>query len=238
MIIALSIFSCKNDKPVVLPQPIAPALFYMHLHTMVDTNEANLGDTLMNADGRKMILTVAQLYISGIKFIRTDASVSSFANTYLHKIVDSEEYYIGTIPAGNYNDISFSIGIDSAMNHKIPSGYLASHAPMQFGTTAQGYIFVNVQGFIDTSASKKGSPTCPFSYKIGSDALLKSVKLPVHTIYSATPGGMVISHLMIDYGMIVKGLNLKTENTCATYDNPTLAAKIANNIPLMFKYEY
>ena len=245
-IILMSHCSCKKSDTPATPTTTgnSQGTLWVHLHTDIDTNEVELGDTARNSDGRKMVLTMAQMYVSGINMVNTNGtSVSVPAN--ILKTVDSEAYQVGPIATGGYSYITFNVGLDQTTNATNPSSYsagspLAAHTPpMWFGSTSQGYIFVNVSGYIDTSAGKNGKANYPFSYKIGSNSLLQSVKMPAHTpIFSVTSGGITFVHLIIDYGKIVKGLNLKTENMTDTYTtNPSLAAKVAANIPGMFTYE-
>ncbi len=237
----------KNDNPTTptttsTTSNNSTGTLYFHLHTNIDTNEVGLGDTAKTADGRKMVLSMAQLYASGFRIYKSDGSFYT-VNTTVLKTADSEVYMIGTVPAGNYATAGFNVGVDSATNATSPTSYpagtpLAAHTPpMWFSSTAQGYIFVNVSGFIDTSASKNGKANFPFSYKIGSNALLQSVKLPVEA-FTISPTGVWFVHVTIDYSLILKGLNMATENKTDTYTtNPSLAKKVAANIPGMFRYE-
>ena len=242
--IAILLFfsACKKKETSPSPPPPTPTgHIFFHLHTNVDTFEAGYGDTVARADKRQMVLSLAQLYLSGITLIKSDNSTVPLSNVYVLKTVDKEQYLLGDASAGNYVSVSFNVGIDATANHKDPNSQTDTslkpkNPSMWFGNTSQGYIFVNVAGKIDTSAAKDGSKFAPFKFQVGSDALLKNVRLPNQN-YTVVGSGSQEIHIIIDYGKLFDGLNPAKENMTATYDNNTLAAKIAANIPAMFRYE-
>jgi hypothetical protein len=238
--------SCKktNDSPTVTPNPTpAPPTLGFHIHTDIDTHEVVVGDTVYTADKRKMTLTVAELYISGIKLYKTSDGSEVNVDGYILKTMNDEQYQAGSFPAGNYSTVSFNVGLDASVNHKDPSTFATGNPlakqtlPMWFGSTDKGYIFLNIKGFIDTSAAKNGKANFPFSYQVGSDALLTNVKMPDDHAFTAYSGKMSEVHLLIDYSALLKGLNMKTENMADPTSNPTLCAKVAKNIPHIFRYE-
>lgn len=232
----------KDDDKTNNNNTTANGKLLFHLHTNIADTEAEYGDKAANADGRMMTLSLAQLYISGVKLIKTDGSSININNAYLLVKTGEEQYLVGDAPAGNYTTVSFNVGIDADANKIDPSTQPASsvlspqNPSMWFGATDKGYIFVNVAGTIDTSANKNGVANYPFSYKIGSDALLKTVTMPTKS-FTISPDQAQEVHLVADYSMLLNGLNLKTENMNATYYNQNLAAKVAGNIPQMFRYE-
>lgn len=84
--------SCKKDKELEPPVSTNGTLVF-HLHTMLDEAEVEAyGDTIMLDNGRKVSLSIAQLYISNIKLIKTDGTVVNGpdANVFLHQ---GEEFY-------------------------------------------------------------------------------------------------------------------------------------------------
>ena len=241
------VFSACHKKQDPATVPVTPTAntgtLYVHLHTDLDTNEVLIGDTAYTSDRRKITLTTAQLYLSGFKAFKSDGSSVSIQNSYILKTVDSELYLVGTIPVGNYTTIGFNVGLDSVANAKDPSTFpsgsiFAMHTPsMWFGSTQKGYMFANISGYIDTSANKKGNANYPFNYKIGSNALLQTVKMPAKA-FTITPNGVGLVHIIVDYAKVINGLSLSTQNMTDTYTiNPSLAPKVAANLPNLFRYE-
>src|SRR5205823_2641706 len=145
--------NCKHNNPPIVPPP-APSTLLFHLHTNVDTMEYVYGDTALTSDGRKVILTLAQLYISGINMIKADGSSIEVPAVLLKK-AENENNVVGNLAPGNYTHPVFNIGLNSIDNAKDPSGQNGNDPlsnqkpPMWFGSSSQGYIFLNLQGMID-----------------------------------------------------------------------------------------
>jgi len=246
LLLVIFISSCtqKKDSQIVL-QTLSYGTLLFHLHTNIDSTEVLYGDTSLDASGRKLILSVAQFYISGITAQKTDGSKVNFPGVYLLKKLETEPYIIGNVPVGEYKSVSFDVGLDSLVNSITPTFYsdstnvLGTQVPsMWFGSISQGYIFMNVQGFADTSISKNGIANFPFSYKIGSTILRRTVTMPQqnYTVYANQEQAV---HMVCDYGKLLQGIDFKTQNTTDTYSvNPSLANQIANNIPSMFRYTW
>ncbi len=233
--------SCnKTNNAVTTPKGI----LYLHLHTNIDTNEAGVGDVARDSSGRYFSFTLADFYMSGIVLHKSDGSTYSVSGVYVKKFIDSEEYYVDSIPAGNYTSISFNVGIDAATNSTNPSSYPSSNIlsmqtpSMWFGSTSQGYIFMNLQGMADTTTGDAGTiVNCPFSYQLGTSAMLETVNMPTHATYDVVANQVTFIHLICDYGKALRGINFKTQSTATPFSNAAVAQQIANNIPTMFRYE-
>ena len=70
----------------------------------------------------------------------------------------------GNIPVGSYKSISFNVGVQPSDDHSDPSTHtgadaLAVQTPsMHFATTTDGYIFMAVEGLVDSSVAGTGKP--------------------------------------------------------------------------------
>lgn len=245
----MSIISCKKSKPTT-----AMGTFYFHIHSNIDTNEVDDKTVLYrDAGGRHFGLSIAQFYLSNIKIHNVNGSIYTFAGVHILKYIDSEVYLIGNAPVGTYDYVNFEVGLDPATNALTPAsftnnGYI-SNAEMWFGNTSQGYMYMKLQGFADTTIAQNGTNLVHFSYRIGKmfalgggDINLKSVTMPVRTNayapYILTSGGTQYVHLICDYGKLLSAVNFKTQDSTDTYNlNPGIANTIANNIPNTFHYE-
>ncbi|MGZ3884927.1 MAG: MbnP family protein [Bacteroidia bacterium] len=248
--LALSSASCKKKKAEDTPTPAAPAngTLMLHFHTNVDTNEVDTyNQVYVMTGGRKISVNVAQLYVSGIQLVKTDGSTYDVSGVNILKLMEVEEYMAGSVPSGNYKSIRFNVGLSAATNSTTPAANdsTLNRANMWFGTTAQpsGYVFLNFQGKIDTSAAANNSVAQmqPFKYRIGTNAHLKNISMPDQN-YTVTPNQVQFVHIVIDYNKLLTGVTLNvnsnlTINTTADNALP-LATQITNNIPLMFSYEY
>jgi hypothetical protein len=238
------ISSCKKNEPTpTLSTPMGA--LYFHIHTDIDTTEVATDSVGADANGRRFSMHVGEFYVSGITLKKSDGtSYSLSANDYLLKTIGTEAYYVDSVPAGNYTSVSFNVGIDAATNSKAPSSFSSSsvlsaqNPSMWFGTTTEGYIFMNVQGMADTSSTHNGAVNFPISYQIGTNALLRNVSMPYQT-FTVVANQIQYVHIIADYGKMLNGIDFKAHNNVSPFNSDSLTAtQIANNIPNMFRYEY
>ncbi len=238
--LAFFLGSCKKDAT---PAPVGMGHFYFHLHSNVYNTELDTTyPVATDANGRQIKLTTAQFYMSAIRLKKSDGTFLDLSGGIILKTIPNEEYYIGDVPAGNYTSVSFNIGLGNPVNSTNPSTYpasgiLAPQTPsMWFGSTAQGYMFMNVQGLVDTTASNTGAVNFPISYQLGTPAMLTGINMPAQT-FSVVAGQNDFIHIICDYGKLLQGVNFKTQSSATPFVNASLAAQIAANIPNMFHYE-
>lgn len=248
LLAGMSIMSCKKDSKTEPDTPTpSNGTVMLHLHTNVDTNEVDTyGQVYVIANGRKISVNIAQLYISGIELVKADGSTYSISNLNVLKVMEAEEYELGSVPSGNYKSIRFNVGLSAATNSTTPASNdsTLNKPGMWFGSTAQpsGFVFVNFQGTIDTSAAANlpASQMQPFKYRIGTNAHLASVSMPNQN-YSVVPNQASFIHIVIDYSQLFNGIQLNNASNLmvnSTADNAgPLATQVANNIPSMFSYE-
>ena len=110
-------------------------------------------------------------------------------------------------------------------------------------------MYLNLQGFADTTAAQTGNNLVHFSYQLGKffavgggDRDLKTVTMPTRTgvyqPYILFAGSTSYIHLICDYGKLLNGVNFKTQDSIDTHAGLNNAASIiAGNIPNMFHYE-
>ncbi len=250
IVLTLALTSCKKKEttPEPTPEP-APAngSVYLHLHTNADTNEVDTyNQVYVMTGGRKISVSIAQLYISSIQLVKSDGTTFDIASN-IAKTMQVEQYSLGSVPAGNYKSIRFNVGLSASTNSSTPSvsDSTLNKANMWFGTTAQplGYVFMNFQGKIDTTTAGNGTvlQMQPFTYRIGTNARLKSVSMSDQN-YTVVSNQAQYIHLTIDYNKLFSGVTLHTASNLSvatTIDNAgALSTQITNNIPLMFSYEY
>jgi hypothetical protein len=236
---AISVSSCKKkDNPVDDSTPTGKVMF--HLHTYIEDNEVDLYNIPYTThEGRSISLSLAQLFISDVELIKPDGSTYAIPNNKILKKLDIDTYVIGDAPVGNYKSVRFKVGLSPEIN--VPDLKDVTDSVMWFSSlhATQGYIFLNVQGKIDTSAAMTGT-LVPFGYKIGTNINYKQVTMPDKG-FTVTANEIAYEHLIADYSMLFNGINLKDHANLfvrTVTDNATpQAQKIVNNIPSMFKYE-
>ncbi len=240
----LVIFGCSkknNNNAEVTGQ------LYFHLHTNIDTTEVDDYSTIIkSSDGRKISLSIAQLYISNIQLVKLDGSIYPVTGKILLKVFENEAYFVGNVPAGNYKSVIFNVGLDSITNAETPliTDTVLNRPEMWFANVAQpqGYVYLNVEGKIDTTANANCSveQMVPFIYKIGTQNNVKQVSMPDQN-YSVLPNQTEYVHMIINYMNVFNGVDLSKPGNLSVQnisDNSgMLANQIANNIPGMFSYE-
>lgn len=220
--------------------------FALHLHAYVGLQEVDLyGINYETTEGRSMSLDFSQMYISDVQLVKTDGSVFAIKSKSFLKNLKVHTYEIGQVPVGNYKSIRFKVGLPpntNALNPSTPSDSAILNQPsMWWGNAAQpgGYVFLNVQGKIDTSAGMNKAPV-PFVYKIGTNNHYIQINMGEKE-FAIEEDAYVYGHLIVDYSKLFKGISLNQASSLsvktAAENNAALGKKIANNIPTMFSYE-
>jgi hypothetical protein len=245
-VVALS-SSCKKDKSTAPESTGTPTgTFMLHLHNNIDDTEVEDYDSVYAAaDGRNVSLTMAQLYISEIQLVKADGSVYDVSGVKILKVQETETYMVGNVPVGNYKTLKFKVGLDPATNQLNPltpsDSALLNKPAMWFSNPVQpdGYVFLNLQGNIDTTAAMTGA-LVPFSYKIGTNANYKQVTMPDKNM-TILDGQVEYGHININFYNLFNGIQLNQNTNLfvnTTADNTsTTANTIVNNIPSLFVYE-
>ena len=240
--------SCSKGHQACCADP-QMGTFYVHLHTNIDTNEVDDTTALYpDATGRHFGLNTARFFLSNITLVNANGTTYTVPNVSILKIIDSEAYYVGKAPIGTYTSVSFRVGLDSATNLMIPSSFspitYISPNTMWYGSTTQGYYFMELIGQADTTALQTGAKLVPFCYKVGGNSRLETVQMPVrgtgnsYLPYVLTTNSTQYIHLICDYGKLLSGLSFKTQDSTDSYTlRAGLADTIAAAIPNMFRYE-
>jgi len=241
--------SCKKNDDNNNTTSVDSGFVYLHLHTNIDTNEADYNTVYTDANGRQISLSKAQLYLSNIRMIKTDGTQYALPNSVIIlKDLETEAYFLAKVPTGSYKSIMFNVGLDATTNAKTPTAAdsALNHPDMWFGSSAQpdGYVFVDLEGSVDTTAAGNGSTALmqPFTYKIGTNAHLNTVTMPDHTpVYSIAKDESQFVHIIIDYSKLLNGVPLNNSANLsvktAADNNSAVSNTISNNVPSMFRYE-
>jgi len=233
-------FSSCNKKARDEDETKPMGTIKFHLHSFIEDEEIDLYNIPYTTHaGRSISVSIAQLYISEVELVRLDGSVYSIPNSKVLKKLDSDTYFIGEAPAGNYQTVRFKVGLPPTSNVVDYSD--TKDSAMWFSKTKadDGYIFLNVQGAVDTSEAFTGTLT-PFAYKIGSNVNYKQVTMP-NKGYTVVGGEVYYIHLMADFSRLFSGIKINEPANLSVktvVDNTSaVAQKVMNNIPSLFIYE-
>ncbi|MDB5282713.1 MAG: hypothetical protein JWO06_1788 [Bacteroidota bacterium] len=219
------------------------SLLTLRLHSNIDTAAIVTGTTYTNKMGRNISFSRTEYYLSNIQLTNTDGSLVPVSGIVLVNS-STTDYTIGSVPIGNYKSISFDVGLNTN-NHDDPTAHtgndpLAVQSPsMHFSTNTLGYIFMAVEGLVDSTGA--GTPNKPFSYLVGTDALLRPVTMGDHSVtpytaFAATSQKVMVVDLIADFGTFSKNVDMNANPVTNSSDYPVVADSLAKNIPLMFRY--
>jgi hypothetical protein len=245
----------------VKPTPTATtAYFGLHLHTAINDSQiapSSLNVYIPDSLGRVEQFYHAQFYMTNISLHSTSTnSWYVIPNTYILKREENEEYDLGNVPADNYDDVRFTVGLGPSLNNGSPATYtttgtdsvLSSLESFMYFGSGEGYKFLSVAGVVDTTHNNSGTNLIPFSYDLGASGDTVVVTLPVNPFTlqpSANVGGNVqLVHIVCDYGYLLQNVpivstpaarNISTNGT--TPQPGSVAAQIWARIVGMFTYE-
>lgn len=262
--LVLLIVACKSKKEdSSLPSPSSPttpsngvvtAPLNLHLHTYIGENEVDgYNIVYQTTDGRKISLSMAQVFLSEIELVKFDGSIYAVKDTIILSDIAQQVYALGNVPVGNYRAVRFKAGIVPAINAKVPSGTGGplNNQSMWFSTPAQAnnYVFMHCSGKIDTTKAKTATDAemVSFTYKIGTNPQLKQIVMPNQN-FAVQPNATTYIHMLADYSVLFNGVDLKDKNNLnitAAGENSwpdngqawPIAVLVADNIVHLFRYE-
>jgi hypothetical protein len=212
-----------------------------HLHTMVGSTAANYTATFQDASGRKFNIADFRYYISNIILIKDDGSEYPITGKVFLADPATHDYPLGDVPVGSYKGFKFYLGIDSLTNHSDPTAYpegnpLAIQTPGIHWSWNSGYIFMKVEGFVDTTMAANGTTDFEYFYHIGMDMLKRNIDFS-NTPFTVASGSDNEIVMEFDLLTMLTNVDMRTENMTHTMDNMPLAVKIANNWQSAFNVE-
>ncbi len=226
--IILFLTSCKEDKKEDPPTNTKAELAFHFDHKM-GTSDFDLNKDFVLGTGETVNLNFAKFYISGITLL-DDLGNETPIDKYI--LVDHHTHHveIGKFDPQHVHMVRFNIGVDSAANHLDPLTYEASHplapkSPTMHWAWASGYIFSKFEGTVDVNSD--GAVDDTLVYHIGLDMMLRNVTGKQHVDIEA--GEELTVDIEIDYAKIFDGLDLTTEVSTRSFNDPVLAEKVANN---------
>jgi hypothetical protein len=124
-----------------------------------------------------------------------------------------------------FNNLSAILGVDSSLNHLDPSAFpnesplnISNAGPMHWGWNP-GYIFMNVEGKVDTIVDGTTYPDLSFSFHIGTDTYAQNLQFNAVNwtdIGNQTREFKLKLDLLAFLGQGVNSIKLSTENLTHT----------------------
>ncbi len=251
---AAFLLACTNDEVEPIGANDKNSVI-LEFDNRVGAQKMALGTTTYkNGSGEDFTLTTFNYFISNVALKKADGSMVKFPDQYfLIRQSDpaSWEPELKDVPAADYTEISFVIGVDSTRSVSDISARTGVLDPTSYGDDGMywswnsGYIFVKMEGT---------SPVVPLN-SAGSRAFalhvggyggrtavapnnLRSVTLPLNGIATVRKNIAPTVHLVADFLKVFNGATtLKLAETNSVH-NPAVAGPIADNYKNMFVVDH
>lgn len=236
-----SFSSCKKDDSDAnnIPNTDTIGELSFNFRQFVGNDRIVYSQVYNDTSGRPFKITNLRYYISNIVLIKANGLELPLSGKVLLVDNEKEQYTLGEIPVGDYSGLRFMVGIDSATNHLDPALYDASN-PLSYQPVSMhwgwnfGYIFMKVEGNVDTDSVPTGNLNGIISYDIGSDPLLRVINF--NHIFSVH-GNINTVNFKFNILKMFSGIDLATESITHTNPGRDLADRIASNWLLAFTIE-
>jgi hypothetical protein len=216
-----------------------------------------------NASGEEVTITAFNYFISNIHLTKADGTVLKFPdNYYLVRQVDatSQRAVLPDVPAGDYREISFLIGVDSARSAapvERRTGVLdvASYGDDgMYWSWNSGYIFLKLEG-TSPAAPLRANGLRQFQWHVGgfggyagpAPNNLRRVTLPLGSTPAQVRRDIAPEiHLLVDALQVFDGVTPislartaeASPNRSADIHSPAVAGPVATNYTKMFVIDH
>ena len=214
------------------------ALYLKYNHTY-NGNAFELNKDYTDGFSNKISFTRASFYLSQ-PIIKNDNNENLNINTqYFLAHHNTQEALIGVFNPTTLSSLKIKVGVDDNANHADPALYDLSHplayqSPSMHWSWSSGYLFVVIEGQVDTDGN--GTFDNTFTFHLGLDKYLNSIeKTGLNLALTAEKKAYI--NLSIDYAKLFTNIDLSTENKTHSFSNEALADKFFANVPTAFIIE-
>ena len=247
------IFACTNDA--VDPIDDSTNTVMLEFDNRVGAQKMALGNTIYkNGSGEEFTLTRFNYFISNVALKKADGTLVKFPDQYfLIRQADPTtwEPALQEVPAADYSEISFTIGVDSTRSVSDISARTGVLDPTAYGDDGMywswnsGYIFVKMEGASPVvplnSAGKRA-----FEMHIGgyggraavAPNNLRTVTLPLNGKATVRKSIAPTIHLVADFLKVFDGPSTITLAETNSVHSPAVAGPIADNYMHMFVVDH
>lgn len=228
-------FGCKEEIPTPTPPIDGPNLVISVKHGF-DNQTLHIDSTVhINAAGNDVRFSAIRYILSSFELRKTNGETVKIPDTYAYfNAADADNHLdIPNFPAGDYDQISFKLGLDSVVNHGDYAVYPANHPlnplfnQLYWGWQG-GYVFIAIEGQFAVSLPQPEF----FFYHIATVPLATNYTLPLNM--KMENGVAKTINLNFDAAKIFKSpfnIDLNVDGTF-THSGPddVLAAKVQENL--------
>lgn len=189
-----------------------------------------------------------RFYLSNIELINSNNEVIEVEDIALLKFREDQrtspvvpQQITAQIPVGNYKELRFDLGVDENRNGQDPAQYdrehpLSIYQGMHWDWNT-GYIFLKLEGRVDSLPGGNGQLDKSLLYHIGLNELRRSVSLDID--FKVEQGeNLAALNLGVDIHKIFASasdtINISSEGYTQTMDVKPLAIRVADNASQSF----
>jgi len=228
---ALLIFSCDNRNQNSPKLSADKSTVRLIIRATIADKDLVYGSVYRTSTSRAFTITDFRYYLSKVVAIREDGSPVPARCSVLLVDPGCRNYDLGYLPAGSYKGLRFIVGLDSAVNHGDPTVFeagnpLAIQTPSMHWDWNSGYLFMKIEGKVDTTRRGSAAPTTEFFYHIGMDRMKRAIELPVKFSVGKSSGTTI--PIKFDVAAMLGCVDLQSEISTHSFDNLPLATRIAD----------
>ena len=229
----LSLTSCSKDET---SSSSTTGSMTLEFEAMANGNKLALNTAYTNTSNTETIsFSLFQYYVSNIVLTKKDGTKFTLPKNESYFLVKHDgsanpEITLKNIPVGDYNAVTFSVGVDSATNLSDPTTLPTALDPANgmHWSWAQGYVFLKAEGKVNTSTD--------FKYHMGLNSNLKTITLTSSSEVATVRTNITPNiHLGADAMKLFKNISVVTTPTAMSGTKLTAPS---NNIPSMFTLEH
>lgn len=254
---SITLVSCnKSDEDVI--DPNAKNTVSIEFDNRVGDQKLVLGTpSYKNAAGETFALTTFNFFVSNIALKKDDGKVVKFPNQYfLVRQADAKSLVIdlADVPSGNYDELSFMVGVDSTKSVSSVGERTGVLDPTSYGDDGMywswnsGYIFTKIEG-TSTAVPTTANVDHKFALHIGGYGggwngaaktvnNLRTITLPITTKATVRTNIAPEIHLFVDAKQIFDGPNKISLAITNSIHSPAVATPIAENYKTMFQVDH
>ncbi len=248
----LLVVSCKKEEVISGSGSVT-----VEFDNVANGNTLVLGDKYINEKGETMSFSIFNYYVSNFSLVKSDGTVYTVPKDECYFLIkeaegENQEIELKNIPAGDYKEIRFMIGVDSSKSVAPSSERLGVLDPAGEGAGMywawnSGYIFVKAEGTCPQAPFDSTSNSNRFRYHIGlfggySSPTLSNIKTV--NISGGADVATVRTNITPNFHLKVDVMEMfKTPTTMSIATNPTvmvspLSANVSANYADMFKLDH
>ncbi|MEQ8705533.1 MAG: hypothetical protein RIC19_16520 [Phaeodactylibacter sp.] len=226
---ALSFTACDNedDTPAVQEGTVNMMFEYTIDGAAFDTTQ------VYDVNGTAVKFSIANFYVGGIELMPEEGDAIPVAGKYLLVTPEAGMQEVTTVPAGHYHMVNFFVGVDPTNNSQSEGDFTSRNAddplsiqfPAMHWNWNSGYRFLRIDGQVDTDGD--GEVDESMAFHLGTANMLQNVSVTAH---KDVEDGSNMLHLQFDLAKLFEGIDLSTDYSTHTMNNPELAAAVRDNI--------